>query len=234
MVPLDSKKHSNLFIKVDRSYSHVKQQNMVPLLASEFLQASTNFPIVFAKQEETGKFKSVALVGLQKGENLVFANDKVHCNYIPVNVRRYPFAAGGNSEDDSNMILCIDENSALINDSEGIEIFQEDGQPSAATKQMTQLLTDILAKDAATDVFIAFLVEHDLLQATEVSINMGEAGQQKINGIYKINEEELNELSDDAALTLYKRKYFAAIYAHLASLNQFERLLQLKAKFTPE
>jgi hypothetical protein len=96
------------------------------------------------------------------------------------------------------------------------------------------MLTDILAKDAATDVFIAFLVDNDLLQPAEVKLTLGEEGERQLNGLYKVDEEALNELSDELVLTLYKRKYFAAIYAHLASLGQFDRLLQLKSNFTPE
>lgn len=234
IVPLDSVKHKDLRINVDRNYSHVSDQNMIPLLAAEFLTASTNFPIVFVKQEETGKFKSVGLLGLDAGENLVFANNKVRSNYIPVNIRRYPFAAGGKSADESEMILCIDENSTLLNEKEGIQIFDEDGSPSESTQQVTNLLIDILAKDAATDIFIAFLVDNDLLHPAEVTLKLGEEGDRKLNGLYKVDEEALNELSDDLALTLYKRKYFAAIYAHLASLSQFNRLLQLKSNFTPE
>jgi hypothetical protein len=234
MIPLDSVKHKNLRVNVDRNYAHVSNQNMAPLLASEFIPASTNFPIVFVKQQETGKFKSVGLLGLNAKENLVFANNKVRSNYIPVNIRRYPFAAGGKVADKSEMILCIDENSALLNEKEGVQIFDEDGKPSEATQQVTNMLTDILAKDAATDIFITFLVENDLLQPAEVTLTLGEEGERQLNGLYKVDEEALNELSDDLVLTLYKRKYFAAIYAHLASLSQFDRLLQLKSNFTPE
>lgn len=234
MIPLDSAKHKKLRINADRNYSHISHQNMTPLLASEFLKASTNFPIVFVKQSETGKFKSVGLLGLDAEENLIFSENKVRSNYIPVNVRRYPFAAGAKTADESEMILCIDENSSLLNEKEGIEVFDESGAPSKATQQVTEMLTDMLAKDAATDIFIAFLVEHDLLQPAEVKLTLGKEGVKQLNGLYKVDEEALNELSDDAALTLYKRQYFAAIYAHLASLSQFERLLQLKSNFTPE
>lgn len=234
MIPLDSSKHKNLRIKVDRNYAHVSQDNMTPLLASEFIAASSNFPIVFVKQQDTGKFKSVALLGLDAGENLVFADNKIHSNYIPVNIRRYPFAAGGNTADDSEMMLCIDENSSLLNENEGLNIFEENGEPSQSTQQVTALLSDMLAKDAATDIFISFLVENDLMQPAEVKLNLGKHGDKQLNGLYKVDEEALNELSDDEVLTIYKHKYFPAIYAHLASLGQFKRLLQLKSNFTPE
>ena len=234
MIPLDTAKHKSLRIKVDRNYSHVSHQNMTPLLASEFLAASTNFPIVFVKQQDTGKFKSVALLGLDAGENLIFANNKVHSNYIPVNIRRYPFAAGAKTADENEMVLCIDENSTLLNEETGLDIFDENGKPSESTQKVTTLLTDILAKDAATDIFIAFLVENDLLQPAEVKLTLGKEGDKKLNGLYKVDEEALNELSDDEVLTLYKRRYFPAIYSHLASLSQFKRLLQLKSNFTPQ
>lgn len=234
MIPLDSAKHKSLRINVDRNYSHISNENMTPLLASEFLQSSSNFPIVFVKQQETGKFKSVALMGLKAGENLIFSDNKVRTNYIPVNIRRYPFSAAEVSEDSAEFALCIDENSQLLNEEEGVEIFDTDGNLSEATQQVSKFFIDILAKDKATDIFIDFLVEQDLLQPAELTLKLGDEGNKKINGIYKVDEEALNELSDDKALTLYKRKYFAAIYAHLASLSQFNRLLQLKTNFTPE
>ena len=230
MVPLDAKQHKHLYIKPDKSYAHITNQNMVPLVAAEFLQASTNFPIVFVKQQETGQFKSIALLGLEANENIIFSNGQIHSSYIPVNVRRYPFAAGNTENEQDNIILCIDENSVLLNEKEGVQIFDEQGQPTAATKQVTELLIDLLAKDEATDHFIAFLVEHDLLHGAELTLKLGKDGDRKINGIYKIDEQALNQLSDEVALQLYKRKYFAAIYAHLASLSQFNRLLALKAE----
>ncbi len=92
----------------------------------------------------------------------------------------------------------------------------------------------MLAKDAATDIFISFLVENDLLHAAEVKLQLGKEGDKQLNGLYKVDEEALNELSDEEVLTIYRHKYFPAIYAHLASLSQFNRLLQLKSSFTPE
>jgi hypothetical protein len=126
IIPLDSVKHKSLRINVDRNYAHVSNQNMTLLLAYEFIPASTNFPIVFIKQQETGRFKSVGLLGLDAGENLVFANNKVRSNYIPVNIRRYPFSAGAKTVDESEMVLCIDDNSVLLNEREGVKIFDED------------------------------------------------------------------------------------------------------------
>ena len=233
IVPLNANIHKGLKVNISKTFSHVENQNMVPLLAFEYLQASTNFPIVFVKQSDTGKFKSVALMSLENGNNVVFTDGKVKTNYVPVNIKRYPFSVGVPSTEDNNIVLCIDENSALVNDKEGFDIFEADGTPSKTTIDVTNSLNDLVAKDKATDHFIEFLVEHDLIEAAELTVKLGEDGNHKINGIYKISEEALNDLDDEVVLQLYHRKYLPAIYAHLASLGQFNRLLQLKANFTP-
>jgi hypothetical protein len=226
--PLDSIKHKNTRIKVDPAYGHVSGQQMIPVLAFEFLKASSSFPIVFVKQQDTGKFKSVALTGFEEAENLVFSQGKINADYIPVNLRRYPFAAGGKDINDKNMILCIDESSSLVNENEGVELFDDEGKPTETTEKISEFLVDIVARDHATDNFINCMIENDLLQPTELKLKLGDGNERNINGIYKIDEEALNELSDEVALTLYKKQYFSVIYAHLASLAQFNRLIKLK------
>jgi hypothetical protein len=49
-----------------------------------------------------------------------------------------------------------------------------------------------------------------------------------INGCYVINEERLNALSMERFAELREKQYLPAIYAHLVSLAQIERLVMLK------
>jgi SapC len=51
-----------------------------------------------------------------------------------------------------------------------------------------------------------------------------------IAGCYVINEERLNNLSDERFLELRTKRYLPAIYAQLISLAQIERLMTLKEK----
>lgn len=229
IVALDANEHSSLKIKSDKTYSHASKQYMVPLVAAEFLSSSTNFPIFFVKQQETGKFKSVALMGFEEGENVIFSNNQVHSNYVPVHFRREPFAVGGSHEDKDNMILCIDTNSPLVSNTEGSALFDEQKKPSAMTTNVSDMLVDLIAKEKATDLFIETLLEYDLLEIADLKINFGDAGERKIGGLYKISEDKLNELTDEKILALYHSKYFAAIYCHLASLSQIKRLLDIKS-----
>ena len=49
-----------------------------------------------------------------------------------------------------------------------------------------------------------------------------------INGAYVINEDRLNSLSDEKYLEFKNKQYIPAIYSHLSSLSQIERLLGFK------
>lgn len=53
------------------------------------------------------------------------------------------------------------------------------------------------------------------------------AGVKDIAGCYVLNEERLNNLSDELFLEIRAKGYLPAVYAHLMSLAQTERLVKL-------
>ncbi|WP_438865341.1 SapC family protein [Neptunicella sp.] len=234
IVPLDKNRHKNFRIRKNTDFAHVANDNMVPIVANEFMHAGNNFPIVFVKEAGTAKFKCVALMGFESGENLVFNQGRVHSSYIPRNIARTPYFVGGANIEDQHASICIDENSPLVyqggDDSDGYPLFDENGQPSAQLNEASEFLSDLITKEIATNQFVQFLVDNELLQEATLTLNLGDAGKKKLGGVYKVNEEKLNNLDDDVALSLYKKRYFAAIYSHLNSLGQIQRLVRLKAK----
>lgn len=50
-----------------------------------------------------------------------------------------------------------------------------------------------------------------------------------VEGFYVIDQKKLNELSDEDFIKLRKLNVLEAIYAHLASLNKSDRLMELKS-----
>jgi hypothetical protein len=53
-----------------------------------------------------------------------------------------------------------------------------------------------------------------------------------IAGCHVVNEERLGKASDETFLEMRRRGYLPAIYSHLVSLAQLERLLMLKEERT--
>jgi hypothetical protein len=71
------------------------------------------------------------------------------------------------------------------------------------------------------------MAEHNMF--TPLNMRVRDTDRIKnITGCYVINEERLNNISDERHLELRNKRYLPAIYAQLISLAQIERLVTLR------
>jgi hypothetical protein len=196
-------------------------------MVHEFARAASLYPVVFLEDKEQDSFRPVVLMGIDAGENLfVGADGKWQASYVPAIIRRYPFALASAGEE-GKFTVCIDEGSDLISDTEGLPLFNEQGEPAEALENVKRYLGELQQMDAFTNEFCKYMVAHNML--TPLNMRVQQADQVKnINGCYVINEERLNGLSVDGFMDLRDKRYLPAVYAHLLSLAQIERLMTLK------
>src|SRR5712675_434024 len=116
LVELSRAEHSELKINPALAEASAARQHLIPIVVSEFRKAATQYPIVFAKNPETGRFAPYALNGLGVEENLFWSGTELDVAYVPLNVRRQPFFVGTN-EDPSTNVLCIDLDSPCLDGS---------------------------------------------------------------------------------------------------------------------
>jgi hypothetical protein len=186
---------------------------------------------VFIEDKEKDEFRPVALLGLDAGENLfVGADGKWTASYIPAIIRRYPFALSQAGED-GRFLVCVDEASELVNDTEGSPLFDENGQPTEVIENVKRYLSELQQMDAVTSEFCKFLAAHNLFVPLNMRVRQNDQFK-NISGCYVINEERLNSLSDQLFLEVRAKHYLPAIYAQLTSLSQIERLVMLKDEKT--
>ncbi|MBF0612070.1 MAG: SapC family protein [Magnetococcales bacterium] len=228
MVPVNAQRHINKKIKNSESYTFASKIHIAYVTLHEFARASATYPIVFIEDRERDDFRPVALLGLDSGENLFVDGDgKWHASYIPAIIRRYPFALSQVGGADDQYVVCVDEDSALLNDTEGAAIFAENGEPTQVLENVKRYLGELQQMDVLTRKFTKFLSAHNML--TPLNMRVRQADQIKnISGCYVINEERMNNLSDDLFLEMRKNRYLAAVFAQLISLSQIERLVMLK------
>src|SRR6266403_5629944 len=108
-----SRAHSELKINPDLAEASAARQHLIPIVASEFRKAAVQYPIVFAKNPETGRFAPYVLNGLGVEENLFWSGTQLDVAYVPLNVRRQPFFVGTNEGPATN-VLCIDLDSPCL------------------------------------------------------------------------------------------------------------------------
>lgn len=226
-IPLSPKKHSELKIKPDPAYSQAKSQNLALLTAQEFALASKEYVIAFIKDEETGQFRPIALLGLTQKENLYYSESEWKANYIPLSLQTYPFGghAQGNSEQTT---ICIYEEADVVNTQEGDALFNEDGSNSDFLTGKAQLVKHLLQNTWSTQHFVKFLTDNQLLKSQSLTINIEGQDPYDLNGLYVIDEKKLHELPDDQFIDLRKRGYLLPMYAALISQSNINQLAKFK------
>jgi hypothetical protein len=227
VVPVNKERHLSKKVLQSSSFSFAAQFHISYVTAHEFARAAAIYPVLFLEDKANDEFKPVVLLGLDAGENLfVSASGDWQAPYIPAIIRRYPFALT-KAGDEDRYIVCVDEGSELLSDTEGAALFDEKGNPSQIVENVKQYLSELQQMDRLTAEFTKYLVQNNLL--TPLNMRVNAANQvRNITGCYVINEERLNNFSDQKFLEVRQKGYLPAIYAHLISLSQIERLASLK------
>jgi len=205
---------------------------MMPVVMSEFLKLSIQYPILFTKDSETGQFVCVALFGFEDGENLFWQDGEWDAVYTPLNVRRQPFFVGENDqkqhEQDNDYIICINMDDASVDEKTGESIFDATGKETEFLNSMQSILGSLIDGETQTRRFIDKLLELKLV--TPISLDITFANQQEIRaeGMYSIDEDKLKSLDKETLVQLYASDYLGPIYTMVASLGQIYALIQKK------
>lgn len=107
-------------------------------------------------------------------------------------------------------------------------MFDDQGNPTQVIENVKRYLGELQQMDQLTHEFTRFLVQNNLLTPLNMRVNTANQAR-NITGCYVINEERLNNFSDQKFLEVRQKGYLPAIYAHLISLAQIERLAGLKS-----
>jgi hypothetical protein len=209
-----------------------RTQNGIALSQGEFIAASRDHPIVFAPLSD-GTAAPMAVVGLSVNENLMLDAEGYWRadSYVPAFLRRFPFCLSvleidGVRQEDK--VVCVDESYL---DAGGIALFTPDGTPSPRWNAIFTLLEDYERDQIATAKMCEVLTKFELLEAMTVRVLDGARVSSALTGMLRVSEEKLKQLKPAQLKALTEKGLMACIYAHLFSLNNFERLSALaKAK----
>jgi hypothetical protein len=135
------------------------------------------------------------------------------------------------SGNEGQYVVCIDEASDLVSDTEGAAMFDENGEPTQVIENVKRYLGELQQMDALTSSFCKFLAEHNMFTPLNMRVRDNDKVK-NVSGCYVVNEERLNNLSDELFLEIKRKSHLAPLYAHLISLAQTERLVKLQDEKT--
>jgi hypothetical protein len=228
LAALDRSAHRNLGIDEAQRGPFAAGLHGIHVLALEFIQAARHYPVVFARDPASGQFVSMAVTGLTDGRNLFVdaAGRWDPAAYVPAYVRRWPLfpahladAAAGAPD-----TLILVDPTALTPDATP-PLFDAAGQPGPEWTRLEALVRDSEGARRQTEALIAALVEHDLLVPFEAHAFARDGQDLHLRGMFRVEEERLQDLDGKALKRLMRQGLLARIYAHLMSLDNFKFLL---------
>jgi len=230
LVELSREEHSGLRINPDLAEASAARQHLVPIVASEFRKAAIQYPIVFAKNPDTGRFAAFALNGLQPEENLFWSGTKLDVAYVPLNIRRLPFfvgtadPAGGASDN----VLCIDVESPCLTPAGQKSIVDADGSDSQYLRQMLSILRELLDGQRRTSSLIDTALSLDLLCPIVLDIILEDGKPLQVEGLYSVDEDRFRALGQDKVALLWNEGLMELFYSVIISTGQIFNLVRLR------
>lgn len=225
-VPISLTAHRHKRILPILSYAFAKNLAVVPLVGAECAQAVHNFPVVFVPQGDA--YSMMGLMSLRPDHNsFVAADGRWMGSYVPACLRQYPFTMGLPAEG-GEAILCADPESDRLSDTDGQPMFDIDGSPTEGLRKIMEFVGEMERNRVITIRAINAIIKHNLVIPWDLTVQQAQnQGQQKISGLFRIDEAAMNALSVEAFLELRQASALPVIYAHLLSLSRVEVLIRL-------
>lgn len=222
IVPLSKEAHRALKVDGRASAAYGDSQHFVQAIVNEFPHLVLHYPILFGKETATGQFFCGAMLGFVEGENLFLETWQRDPEfYRPLSLQRAPFFAHGPE-------LAIDLDDPRVGAEGGMRLFTERGEPSRYLQRVIWAFQDLMPGVERTKIFIARLVELDLIEPVDIEAEFEDGSLHKCDGLYTVNQETLSKLSDTVVIELYRRGYLTLIHLMIASLKQVREMARFK------
>lgn len=203
--------------------------NQVLVFPTEFEAVQRDYPIVFRK-DEAGRLRPVALLGLEKDENLFLDGEGGwRAGYVPALQRRGPFTIAAPDIADGEPMIRIDPAHPRVSRTEGEPIFLPHGGNSPYLESVTSVLRAIYVGHHLLDPMIAALEAASLLRPVNLEARVSESEIYAVSGVLVIDRERLTALTGAELETLHGGGFLQSAFLAAASLANMQRLADLKS-----
>ena len=231
-VLLDNVTHKDLRVRTGYSAEFGDNVNNVLIFPTEFAFVQREYPILF-RRESKGDLQAVALLGLDKDENLFLDKTGWNARYVPAIQQRGPFLIGlprkgADGQAVGEPMVHVDLDHPRISETEGEPVFLRHGGNSPYLEHVTNMLQIIhQGAEHAKPMFDAFEAA-GLIEEMEIDIELDETMKYKVPGFLTISQERLAELDGEELERLNKSGYLHLAMLVLTSLGNVSWLIEIK------
>lgn len=229
-VLLNNVDHGDLRVATGHGPQFGDAINQVLIFPTEFEAVQREYPILFQKDGD-GAFQSVALLGLDRDENLFLEDGGWNARYVPAIQQRGPFSIalrGGGGEPMIHVDLDDPRVRAAQGKGAGEPVFLPAGGNSPYLQHVARLLGVIYDGLEISKAMFAAFEAADLVEPVDVEIKLDEHTQYDLPGFYSISRERFAGLDAAALEALHRSGFLAAAQWVLSSLGNVGFLAELK------
>ena len=225
------KKHHVVLPKAPTLPVVFRTMNPIPVSYTEFPIASRDYPLVFISTDQSKTFVPMLVLGLAPHQNLCITPDNAWDPdvYLPAYVRRYPFCMTRITVDGKEAperVACVEK---MAINPKGEKLFDDKGNPLPLWEERQKLLFEYEADLARTEEMSKLLAQHQLLEPFTMQAVPNQGDPLQLTGMFRVSEARLGELDGAVLKELVRKGALGRIYAHLLSLENFQRLLGRRA-----
>jgi hypothetical protein len=231
-VILDNVEHHDLKVNLARGDAFGDNVNQALVFPNEFRELQREYPIFFRKDAE-GAFQAVAILGLDKDENLYLNGTDWNARYIPAVLARGPFSmvvASDESGQPTDPKIQIDLNNPSVGKDDGVPIFLPHGGHSKYLDHILGVMRTLHEGLAYSKAFFAALQEQDLIEEVTVEIKVNDGLQYSVPAVYSISQEKFQNLSAEVLRKFHQSGFLAPCYWVLSSLDNINLLVDTKTR----
>lgn len=232
-VLLDNVEHRDLKVITGGAPGLGDDVNQVMTFPTEFGDIQREYPIFFQKDPASGAFRSVALLGLERNENLFLDDDGWRASYVPAVLARGPFAIGFREHQvDGELcrepVIHVDLDHPRISETEGEPVFLPHGGHSPYLERINAILRAIYDGVAVSERMFAAFESLALIEPVKVEIRLSDTEQYNLSNYYTISSERLAELDGASLETLNRAGFLQGAFLVMASLANVTRLIDIR------
>ena len=231
LVPLSKSNHSDLKI-LPVNLKNFSELPLIPVYFHEINQLACEYPLCFTLNDETVDFRLISTVSREQGSALIRQDGSWVGRYVPSYLRHYPFFAFSDKAEKSSIF--VEDESPRLSLTDGVPLFNN-SEPTEILDQIVEDLRNILGFAKKTQIILEALKKFNLITPWEPKIMTSSDQEIIISGIYRIDENALNELSSDAWNELREMNAFPMIYGQLFSTHNLTKLIMyqnMKLKYS--
>jgi len=229
-VLLNNVDHADLRVIATHGVAFGDGVNQTLLLPTEFEAAQREYPILIRK-DAAGAYQAVALLGLDRDENLFLNETGWDARYIPAVQRRGPFSIALQRDEpggEPRPMIHVDLDHPRVSAAEGERLFLPAGGNSPYLQSISQTLGQIHeGLEIAGPMFAAF-EQCGLIEPIDIEIKLDDATSYAVPEVYTLAPDRLNALSGETLERLHQSGLLRAAQWIVSSMGNIEDLITRK------